>query len=74
MYEPTIELCDGLPVYQKKGNSDMWIEYFKCNWLDPARETRDNYNSIILNHIWTLLIHIANKEPRRHMLAVLVPQ
>ena len=32
VYEPTLELCGGLPVYQKKGNGDMWLEYHESNW------------------------------------------
>ncbi len=26
-YEPTNEVCDDLPVYQKKGNDTIWLEF-----------------------------------------------
>ena len=27
IFEPTDEMCDGLPVYRKKGNADIWLEF-----------------------------------------------
>ena len=32
MYEPTLQLSGGLPVYQKKDNRELWLEYFELNW------------------------------------------
>ena len=26
-YEPTDEICDGMPVYRKQGDPDVWLEY-----------------------------------------------
>ena len=27
VFEPTTEMCDGLTVFRKKGNSDVWLEF-----------------------------------------------
>ena len=40
VYEPTLELCGGLPVFQKKGHhSDVWLEYLDSDWW--VRKTAD---------------------------------
>ncbi len=28
-FEPTDEVCDGLPAYQKQGNDSVWLEFNK---------------------------------------------
>ena len=32
VYEPTLELCCGLPAFQKKSDKDLWLEYFNSKW------------------------------------------
>ena len=32
VYEPTIELCGGLPAFQKKGSGNVWLEYYSSKW------------------------------------------
>ena len=41
VYEPTLELCGGLPVYQKKGEVDIWLQYFKSTWRICHSSWRD---------------------------------
>ena len=52
VYEPTPELCDGLPVFQKKGNGDIWLEYFNSKWrirVTTNRRTTSQTASVIAN-------------------------
>ena len=51
VFEPTLELCGNLPVYQKKGNSDVWLEYYKLNWW--VRKTSDRGTTIAFANITT---------------------
>ena len=32
VYEPTLEVCCGLPAFQKKSDKDLWLEYFNSKW------------------------------------------
>lgn len=29
IFEPTDEICDGQPAYQKKGNETVWLEFYR---------------------------------------------
>ena len=43
-FEPTDETCNGMPVYQKKGETDTWLEMVKCKsggwrwYVKPTKE------------------------------------
>ena len=43
-FEPTDETCNGMPVYQKKGEPDTWLEMVKCKsggwrwYVKPTKE------------------------------------
>ena len=44
VFEPTDETCNGMPVYQKKGEPDTWLEMVKCKsggwrwYVKPTKE------------------------------------
>ena len=44
VFEPTDEVCNGMPVYQKKGEPDTWLEMVKCKsggwrwYVKPTKE------------------------------------
>lgn len=44
VFEPTDEVCNGLPVYQKMGDPDTWLEMVKTNagtwrwYVKPTKE------------------------------------
>lgn len=43
-FEPVDETCNGMPVYQKKGEPDTWLEMVKCKsggwrwYVKPTKE------------------------------------
>ena len=43
-FEPTNETCNGVPVFQKKGEPDTWLEMVKCKsggwrwYVKPTKE------------------------------------
>lgn len=43
-FEPVEETCNGMPVYQKKGEPDTWLEMVKCKsggwrwYVKPTKE------------------------------------
>ena len=46
VYELTDEVCSGLPVFQKKTESDIWVEYSESRWRvlsTPYRGTTSCY-------------------------------
>ena len=45
IYEPTSELSGGLPAYQKKGDADMWLEFYKMHWYLRSASNRGTSTS-----------------------------
>lgn len=44
VFEPTDEVCNGMPVYQKMGDADTWLEMVKTvtgSWRWYVKPTRE---------------------------------
>lgn len=53
-YDPTDELCNDWPVYQKRGDQNKWMEYFNQSNKFYIKATNDkgnnNYNYYCYNY------------------------
>ena len=45
VFEPTTEMCDGLPVFQNKGNGDLWLQFFRLEWSVVSTDYRGTSKS-----------------------------